>query len=45
MRGVQLERGRLREGRYFLVVPVDGDMTRRRGYVGGATVQERNDPF
>jgi hypothetical protein len=41
MRGVQPERGCLRENPFFLVVPVDEDMTRRREDVGGATVQER----
>ena len=40
MRGMQ--RGRLGEERYFLVVPVDEDMTRRREDVGGATLKERN---
>ena len=37
MRGVQ--RGQLGEERYFLVVPVDEDMARRREAVGGATLQ------
>jgi hypothetical protein len=41
MRGVQ--RGWLREERYFLVVPVDEDMTRRRKDVGGATLWGKND--
>lgn len=36
MRGVQ--RRRLGEERYFLAVPVDEDMTRRREDVGGATL-------
>jgi hypothetical protein len=39
MRGVH--RGQLREEWYFLVVPVDEDMTRHREDVGGATVRER----
>jgi hypothetical protein len=43
MRGVQ--RGRLGEEWYFLVVPVDEDMTRRREDVGGATLRERNVSF
>jgi hypothetical protein len=40
MRGVQ--RGRLGEERYFLVVPVDDYMTRSREIVGGATLRKRN---
>jgi hypothetical protein len=41
MRGMQ--RGWLGEERYFLVVPVDEDMMRRRREdVGGATLRERN---
>ncbi len=41
MRGVQ--RGRLGEERYFLVVPVNEDMTCRREDVGGTTLRKRND--
>ena len=37
MRGVQ--RGRLGKEWYFLVVPVDGDLARRKEGVGGATLQ------
>jgi hypothetical protein len=40
MRGVQ--RGRLGKEWYFLVVPVDEDMTRSREDVGGATLQKIN---
>jgi hypothetical protein len=41
MRGVEC--GRLGEERYFLVVPVDEDMTGSREDVGGATLRKRND--
>jgi hypothetical protein len=41
MRGVQ--RGWLGEERYFLVVPVDEDLTRRREDVGGATLRGKKD--
>jgi hypothetical protein len=37
------KRRRLGDEQYFLVIPVDEDMTRRRDDVGGATIQERND--
>ena len=40
MRNVQ--RGWFGEERYFLVVPVDEDMARRREDVRGTTLQERN---
>ena len=43
MRGVQRER--LGEERYLLVILVDEDMTRHKEDVGGATLQERNDFF
>jgi hypothetical protein len=43
MRGVQ--RGRLGEEWYFLVVPVEEDITRRREDVGGATLRKRNGFF
>ena len=43
MRDVQ--HGRLGEGRYLLVVPVDEDMTRGGENIGGATLRERNDFF
>jgi hypothetical protein len=39
MRGLQC--GRLGEERYFWVVLVDEDMTRRTEDVGGATLRER----
>jgi len=37
--------GRLGEEWYFLVVPVEEDMTRHRENLGGATLQERNGFF
>jgi hypothetical protein len=40
---MRVQHGRLGEERYFLVVPVDEGMTRRREDVGGATLRERND--
>jgi hypothetical protein len=40
-----VQRGRLGEERYFLVVPVDEDTTWRREDVGGASLRERNDFF
>ena len=43
MRGVQC--GRLGKEWYFLMVPVDEDMTRRRENVRGAALQESNDFF
>jgi hypothetical protein len=43
MRGVQRER--LGDERYLLVILVDEDMTRHKEDVGGATLRERNDFF
>ena len=43
MRGVQ--HGRFGEEWYFLVVPVDEDLTRRREDVGGATLRGKKNEF